>query len=229
MQLRNRKINTSRKHSNKILHLNKEYFNNSSHDEKSEYSTYVDPKLYKCGDILDSQGTIDLKIFLKNLFFGVMMFSIYVSFLSYSLSIKSNFAIQTRNDNNPLILVKPDYNKNNVEGLKIVSIVFSTNNIKTKYKISKNIKYIYQKLLKFDNNLNDIHILYPKWIAFLNNYTNSYMYKLDDYFWMDNGTITNPYTLFKYNVNNPNNFLTINIYRNQSIDNKTFYPHLIVL
>jgi len=229
MQLRNRKINTSSKHSNKILHLNKEYFNNFSHDEKSEYSTYVDPKLYKCEDILDSQGTIDLQIFLKNLFFGLMMFSIYISVLSYSLSIKSNFPIKMHNDNNPIIFVKPDYNKNNVEGLKIISIVFSTNNIKTKHKISKNIKYIYEKLHKFDNNLNNIYISYPKWISFLNNYTNSYMYKLDDYFWMNNGTISNPYTLFKYNINNPNNFLSINIYRNESINNKTFYPNLIVL
>lgn len=226
MQLRNRKINTSGKHSNKILHLNKKYFN--SYDEQSEYSTYIDPKLSRCSDLLDSPGSFHLQIFLKNLFLGVMLFSIYASFLTYSLNIKGNFQIQTRNDNNPLILVTPDYNQKNLEGLKIVSIVFSTNNLKTKYKIRKNIKYLYNTLIKFDNNLHDMNTIYPKWISFLNNFTNSYMYKLDDYVWMNNGNITNPYSLFKYNVLNPNNFLIININRNESISNKTFYPNLIV-
>jgi hypothetical protein len=228
MQLRNRKVNSLSKHQIKVLHVNKEYFKNE-HD--SNYCSYIDPKLTGCNDLYDSDTSLNLQIFLKNIFLGVMLFSIYATIFTYSLQKGSNYTYNNSSISKfELSLTKPDYNKNNLERLKIVSMVFSTNNIKTKYILSKNIKNIYKSLVKLEGDNHDMSKVYPKWISFLNKYTNTSMFKLDEYFWMKNNSVINTYSLLNYSLNNPYNFVSININRNQTINyNNSFYPYIIVL
>ena len=231
MQLRNRKINSSSKHHLKILHLNKQYFdyNQQSSDDSNNYS-YIDPELAGCNDIYDSETSINLQIFLKNIFLFIMLFSMYAVVFIGSLQVNNNNTTYGYNTTkSELALVNFDYTKNNIEGLKIVSIVFSTNNIKTKLQISKNIKHLYKSLIKLDSYNHDVTRIYPKWVSFLLNYTNSSMFKLDDYVWFKNGSITNSYSLLKYKLYNPHNYVSININRNESIYNKNYYPYLMVL
>lgn len=230
MQLRNRKIHSSSKHNLKILHLNKQYFDyNQQSSENSNNYSYIDPKLAKCNDIFDSETSINLQIFLKNIFLFIMFFSMYAVVFVGSLQLNNNTTFASNVSKSELAIINFDYNKNNIEGLKIVSIVFSTNNIKTKLQIGKNIKHLYKSLIKLDNYNHDVIKIYPKWVSFLLNYTNSSMFKLDDYIWFKNGSITNSYSLLKYSSYNPNNYVSININRNQSIYNKNYYPYLIVL
>jgi hypothetical protein len=228
MQLRNRKVNSLAKHQLKVLHLNKEYFKN---ENDSNYCSYIDPKITGCNDLYDSDSSINLQIFLKNIFLGVMLFSIYATIFTHSLQKDINFTVNNSSISKfELSLIKPDYNKNNLERLKIVSMVFSTNNIKTKYIMSKNIKNIYKSLVKLEGENHDLSKVYPKWIYFLNKYTNTSMFKLDEYFWMKNNSVINTYSLLNYSSNNPYNFVSININRNQTINyNNSFYPYLIVL
>ena len=228
MQLRNRTVNNLSKHQLKILHLNKQYFEN---EHEPKYCSYIDPRLTGCNDLYDSDNSINLQIFLKNIFLGIMLFSIYATIFTYSLQKGSNYTVNHLNISKyEVSLIKPDYNKINLERLKIVSMVFSTNNIKTKYIMSKNIKNIYKSLVKFVDENHDMSQVYPKWISFLNKYTNTSMFKLDEFFWMKNGSVINTYSLLNHSSNNPYNFVSININRNQSIYyNNSFYPYLIVL
>ena len=160
-----------------------------------------------------------------------MLFSIYATIFTHSLQKDINFTVNNSSISKfELSLIKPDYNKNNLERLKIVSMVFSTNNIKTKYILSKNIKNIYKSLVKLEGDNHDMSKVYPKWISFLNKYTNTSMFKLDEYFWMKNNSVINTYSLLNYSLNNPYNFVSININRNQTINyNNSFYPYIIVL
>ena len=231
MQLRNRKINSGAKHQLKILHLNKQYFENEQHSSRpSNYCSYIDPTIVGCNDEYDNNNSINLQIFLKNIFFCVMAFSMYAMIFTSLLHAGGyNTSNNSYINKYELALNKPNYNKNNLEGLKIVSMVFSTNNIKTKFIISKNIKNLYKSLVKLDNNQHDMTSIYPNWISFLFNYTNTSMFKLDEYIWMKNGSINNSYSLLKYNMHNPYNYVSININRNESIYNTNFYPYLIIL
>ncbi len=231
MQLRNRKIHSYSKHQLKILHLNKKYFdyNEKSSENSNDYS-YIDPQLAGCNDIYDSDTSINLQIFLKNIFLFIMLFSMYAVVLVGSLQVTNNNTTYGSNTTkSELAHINIDYNKNNIEGLKIVSMVFSTNNIKMKLQISKNLKYFYKSLIKLDDYNHDVSRIYPKWVSFLLNNTNSSMLKLDDYVWYKNGTITNSYSLLKYSLYNPHNYVSININRNESINNKNYYPYLIVV
>jgi hypothetical protein len=235
MQLRNRKINASAKHQLKILHLNKQYFENENtvdqYNEQNQNScSYIDPKIVGCANLYDSKGSINLRIFLKNIFLAFMLFSIYASLFTYSLQVNYNTTLNNSNIQKfEVALTKPDYNKINTQGLKIVSIIFSTNNIKTKYYISKNIKNLYKSLVRLDYENCMMMPVYPKWLMKLSNYTNSSMIKLDEYMWMKNGNVSNTYSLLKYGMHNPYNYVSININRNESILNPNFYPYLIVL
>ena len=194
MQLRNRKISSSLKHQYKILQLNKQYFQNEYSNEQSKYSSYIDPVLAGCKDAYDDDNSINLQIFLKNIFLFIMMFSMYATIFTYSLYTPSNYAANySTNYSNiskfELVVTKPDYIKNNLDGLKIVSMVFSTNNIKTKLILQKNLKNIYKSLIRYYNQEPNVNTIYPKVLSYINNYTNTSMFKVEEYLWMKNGSI----------------------------------------
>jgi hypothetical protein len=234
MQLRNRKINSSSKHQLKNLYLNKQYFQNDLSDttieQISNSCSYIDPNIVGCKKVYDSDTSINLQIFLKNIFFGIMLFSMYASIFTYSLHSNNYNTLNTTTMHKyELVPTKPDYYKINAEGLKIVSVVFSSNNIKTKYILSKNIKNLFNSLVKLDKENHDIPSVYQNWLSHMYKFTNSSMFKLDEYIWMKNGNVSNSFSTLKYATYNPQNYVGITIHRNESIHNTILHPYLIVL
>jgi len=227
MELRNRKISSSAKHQNKTMFMNKQYFENNI---KPKGSTYIDPDMVGCKNLYDSDTSINLQIFLRNIFISIMFCCIFTAISSSSSHLNNNLMYNYTNLNKyELVYIKPDYNVLNMQGLKIVSMVFSTNKITNKLLISKNLNNFYKLLIIMDNEHHNMSAIYPRWVNTIYNYTNSSMFKIDEYFWMENGNINNTHSLFRYKMYNPSNFITVNIVRNQTIYNKSFYPYLTVL
>jgi hypothetical protein len=232
MELRNRKIASLTKHQNKMMFMNKQHFENNN-DNKPKGCTYIDPDMVGCKNLIESDNSINLIIFLRNIFIALMICSLTVA-LSDSSSHKNNYVNINKNNyvninKYELVNVKPDYNLKNMQGLKIVSMIFSTNKIKNKLVISRNLNNFYKLLVQMDNDTQNISVIYPKWLNIIQNYTNSSMLKIDEYFLMQNGNISNTHSLFRYNTYKPTDFLTVNIIRNHTIYNRSFYPYLIVI
>jgi hypothetical protein len=224
MELRNRKIASLTKHQNKMMFMNKQYFENNN-DNKPKGCTYIDPDMVGCKNLYDSDTSINLIIFLRNIFIALMICSLTVA-LSDSSSSKNNYVTINKYE---LVNIKPDYNLKNMQGLKIVSMIFSTNKIKNKLVISRNLNNFYKLLIEMDNNKQNMSIIYPKWLNIIHNYTNSSMFKIDEYFLMHNGNVSNTHSLFRYKTYKPRDFLTVNIIRNHTIYNRSFYPYLVVI
>ena len=84
-------------------------------------------------------------------------------------------------------------------------------------------------MVQMDNHKQNMSIIYPKWLNMIYNYTNSSMFKIDEYFVMPNGNVNNTHSLFRYKTYKPSDFLTVNIIRNHTIYNSSFYPYLVVI